>query len=177
MLRYAMTPFRLILALCLVGGAFGCASNDDLTVSGEAAVTFAPDYAERFSFDVETQLQKDDLVAGVEGVFAGHCLLEQGTLTAVDIEVERPGASAGLTIFRVQAQADEGGQMRAVVDGMVYDGTSDGGGACTIRTLYAMRHDGTAGVEVDCQVVDIDGNAAQATADLHFTGCAVRDGD
>ncbi len=170
-----MTPSRLIhscLALAIAALAVGCGSDDELTVSGEAAVTFAPDYVERFTFEGQTQLQKDDLAAGTEGVFGGHCVLSEGGLTAVDVSVDRPGASAGLTELRIQAEADEGGAMRAVVDGVAYDGTSDAG-ACSIRTLYAMTHDGTAGVEVDCDVADVDGNTATASADLHFTGCLV----
>jgi hypothetical protein len=169
-----MTPSHLILALLLAGVAAGCGANDELTVRGDAAITFTPDYVERFTFDAETQLQKDDLAAGAEGVFGGHCVLSQGGLTAVDVEVERPGASGGLTSIRIQAEADEGGAFRAVVDGVAYDGTSDSG-ACTIRTLYAMHHDGTAGVEVDCDITDVDGNTATASADLHFTGCMVTD--
>ena len=63
-----MTVFRSIrtpLALTLALAAFGCGgNNDELTVRGEAAVTFAPDYVERFAFDADTQLQRDGLAAG-----------------------------------------------------------------------------------------------------------------
>jgi hypothetical protein len=164
-----LRPLLLLFPLVLAASAVGC-GNDTLSVRGEAAVAFSADYVERFDFEVDTQLEKDDLEAGVEGVFGGHCVLSQTGLTAVDVEIERPGAVGGLTSYRVQAAVDEGGQMRAVVDGIIYEGDSEGG-ACTIRALYAMHHDRTAGLEVDCTVLDADGNAAQATADLHFVGC------
>ncbi len=169
-----MTPSRLILALALAAAAVGCGGNDQLSVNGEAAVTFAPDYVERFTFDTDTQLEKDDLAASTEGIFSGHCVLSKSGLTAVDVEIDRPGATSGMTTFRVQAQADSGGAMRAVVDGVAYDGTADGSG-CTIDTLYSMPNDGTAAIQVDCGIADSDGATATASAELHFAGCVVTD--
>ena len=90
------------------------------------------------------------------------------------MEIDRPNATMGLTSFRIQAGADDGGQMRAVVDGAVLDGFRR---AVPVRSRLftlscAMK---IAGLMVDCQVSDADGNTAQATADLHFSGCLVTD--
>jgi len=160
----------LLLALALGAASFGCSNDQQLTVRGEAAVARGAEAVERFDFPQDVALQRDDLAASAEGVFGGHCFLDQGALTQIDAEVSRPRATSGMTAFRVQSSRDGGGAVRAVIDGQVYDGTSDGG-ACTITALYAEFGDGLAGVSADCAVTDADGNAAQATADLHFAGC------
>lgn len=160
----------LLLPLGLGLAGAGCSNDEQLTVRGEAAVDRGAGSIERFSFPDDVALQSDDLAAATEGVFGGDCTLDPGGFTEVDAEVSRPRATSGMTSFRVQASRTGGGAVRAVIDGQVYDGTTEAGG-CTITTVYAEHNDGLAAVEVDCALVDASGNAAQATADLHFAGC------
>lgn len=170
MIAPRLTRHLSLLLLVLGAAAFGCAGDQQLTVSGEASVTRTAGAVERFNFPEDIALQRDDLAAASEGVFGGHCFLDPGGLTQIDAEVDRPRATSGMTSFRVQVSRGGGGAVRAVIDGQVYDGTSEGG-ACAITELYTVFDDGLAAVSVTCTLADADGSAAEASAELHFAGC------
>jgi hypothetical protein len=174
MLDLAMLHLRSVLlaSVVLPLTLTSACGNDQLTVTGEAAVQMSADRVERFVFDQRIALEEDTRAAALEGVVAGHCVLDQGALTAVDVAVSRPGASSGMTSYRVSAGLVEGGLVTAVVDGIELDGES-ADASCTVATLYADFDAKTAGVQVDCELTD-GTTAYPSSADLHFEECLVR---